>query len=67
MDGNLWHAVEAEGKADGTYAAVDVELHVADPKVAHDVLLAHGRKDEWADEGNANLTPMRMTGEHQVD
>ena len=35
--------------------------------MAHDVLLAHGRKDERAVEGHADLPTVGVAGEHEVD
>jgi hypothetical protein len=60
-------AVEAEGKADGTEAAVDIELHVVEVEEAFDVLLAHGRKDERAGEGETNLAAVCVAREHDVN
>ena len=65
--GDLGGAVEAEGKADGAEAAVDVELHVAEAEGAFDVLLAHGREDERAEDGQADLAAVGVAGEHGVD
>ncbi len=65
--GNLCRAVEAEGKADGTDAAIDIELHVVEVEETFDVALAHGGKDERADDGESDLTAMGVTGEHEVD
>lgn len=67
MDGDLRRAVEAKGKSHGADATVDVELHVAEPEVAHDVLLTHGWKDERAVEGHADLASVGVAGEHEVD
>ncbi len=64
---DLGRAVEAEGKADSADAAVDVELHVAEAEVALDVLLTHWRKDERAEEGQADLAAVGVAGEHEVD
>jgi hypothetical protein len=66
MDGNLRRTVETEGKPDSADAAVDVELHLAKAKVTFNVLLSHGRKYEWAVEGQANLSAVRVAREHQV-
>lgn len=67
MDRNLGHAVEAKGKANRAYAAVDIELHVAEAEVSHDVLLAHGRKDERTVEGYAYLSAVGVAREHEID
>ncbi len=66
-DRDLGGAVEAEGQAYGSDAAVDVELHVVEAEVAFDVLLAHGREDERAEEGEADLAAVGVAGEHEVD
>ena len=55
------------GKADGAEAAVDVELHVAELEAAFDVLLAHGREDERAEDRQADLASVGVAGEHRVD
>ena len=34
---------------------------------AFDVFLAHGREDEWADVGEADLAAVGVAGEHDVD
>ncbi len=34
---------------------------------AFDVLLAHGREDQGADDGESNLAAVRVAGEHEVD
>ena len=60
-------AVEAEGKADGADAAVDVELHLVEAVEAFGVLLAHGWEDERAEEGEPDLAAVRVAGEHDVD
>ena len=65
-DGDLWRAVEPEGKADGADAPVDVELHSVEAEVAFDVLLAHRWKDECSDQGQTNLAAVRVAGEHEV-
>lgn len=65
--GDFGGAVEAEGKADGAEAAVDVELHVVELEAAFDVLLAHGWEDERADGGDAHLAAVGVAGEHGVD
>lgn len=65
--GEFGGAVEAEGDADGADASVDVELHVAEFVEAFDVLLAHGRENEGADVGDADLAAMGVAGEHDVD
>src|SRR5579875_3906793 len=65
--GDFGGAVETEGKADGAEAAVDVELQVVELEAAFDVLFAHGRKDERADGGEADLAAVGVAGEHGVD
>jgi hypothetical protein len=65
--GDFGGAVEAEGHAYRAEAAVDVELHVVDLEEAFDVLLAHGGKDEGADDGEADLAAVGVAGEHEVD
>ena len=65
--GEFGGAVEAEGQAYGADAAVDVELHVSEVEEAFDVLLAHGREDQRADEGKADLAAVGVAGEHEVD
>ncbi len=60
-------AVETEGKAHGADAAVDVELHPVEAIEAFGVLLAHGREDERAEEGEPDLAAMGVTGKHEVD
>ncbi len=64
---DLGGAVEAEGKAYSSDAAVDVELHAAEPVRAFSVDAAHGRKDEGAEDGKADLAAMGVAGEHEVD
>ena len=66
-DGDLRWAVEAEGQAYGADAAVDVELHLVEAEVAFGILLAHGREDERAEEGEADLAAVGVAGEHEVD
>jgi hypothetical protein len=65
--GDLGWAVEAEGKAYGADAAIDIELHVLKLVGALDVFLAHGWKDQWTDEGEADLASVGVAGEHGVD
>ncbi len=65
--GDLGGTVEAERKAYGADASVDVELHVADLEVTLHVLLAHGREDKGADEGETKLAAVGVAGEHEVD
>lgn len=65
--GDLGRAVEAQGETDGAETAVDVELHLAELEAAFDVLLAHGREDERADDGKPHLAAMSVAGEHGVD
>jgi hypothetical protein len=65
--GDFGGAVEAKWEADCTDAAVDVELHAAEVEGSLDVLLAHGGKDERADEGEADLAAVGVAGEHEVD
>jgi len=65
--GEFGGTVQAEGQADRADAAVDVELHVSEVEEAFDVLLAHGGKDQRADEGKADLAAVGVTGEHEVD
>ena len=60
-------AVEAKGQAYRANAAVDVELHVVKLKHAFDVLLTHGRQNQWAKDGEADLAAVRVAREHQVD
>lgn len=65
--GEFGGAVEAEGEAYGADAAIDVELHVVEVEDAFDVLLAHGGKDQGADDGEADLAAVGVAGEHEVD
>ena len=65
--GQLGGAVEAEGKAYCADAAIDVELHVAELEEAFHIFLAHGREDERADVGEADLAAVGVAGEHDVD
>jgi len=59
--------VEAEGQADGANASVHVELHVVEAEHAFDVLLTHGREDERAEVGEADLAAVGVAREHEVD
>jgi hypothetical protein len=59
--------VEAEGKAHGADAAVDVELHLFKAVEAFGVFFAHRGQDEGAEEWEANLASVGVTCEHQVD
>ena len=65
--GQLGWAVEADGQAYCANAAVDVKLHVVEIEEAFDVLLAHGRKHQGTDPGQANLTTVGVAGEHEID
>ena len=66
-DGDFGGAVETEGNAYGAYAAVDVELHLVETEDSVGVLLAHGRQDEGAEEGQVNLAAVGVAGEHEID
>ena len=66
-DGDLGRTGEAEGQADGSDAAIDVELHLAEAEVSHHVFLAHGGEDERAVEWHTDLASVRVAGEHEVD
>ena len=66
-DGDLGGAVEAEGKAYGADAAVDVELHVVEAVEAFGVLLGHWREDEGTVEGQLDLAAMGVAAKHEVD
>jgi len=63
----LGGTVQPKGKADGADAAIDVELHVAEVEEAFNIFLAHGRKDEGADVGQADLAAVGVAGEHDID
>lgn len=65
--GDFGWAVEAEGQADGSDAAVDVELHPVEAEEALDVFFAERRQDESADEGQADLASVGVAGEHEID
>ncbi len=65
--GDLWRAVETEGKPYGADAAVDVELHLVEAIVAPRIFFAHGRQDEGSDKGQADLAAVGVAGEHEVD
>lgn len=65
--GEFGGAVEAEGEAYCADASIDVELHVVEVKDSFDVLLAHGREDQRADVGEADLAAVGVAGEHEVD
>lgn len=65
--GDLGGAVEANGEADGADASVDVHLHVTEVEEAFDVFFAHGREDERAEDGKANLAAVGVAGEHEID
>lgn len=65
--GEFGWAVEAEGKADRTHSAINVELHVCEAVKTVDVLSAHGRKHQRADDGQAHLATVGVPGEHKVD
>ena len=60
-------AVEAEGDAYGSDAAVDVELHFVEMVDAVGVDLAHGWEDEGSKEGKLDLSTVGVAGEHEVD
>ena len=60
-------AVEAEGQAYRADAAVDVKLHLVEAVVAFGILFAHRGEDEWAEEGQANLSAVGVAGEHEID
>lgn len=64
---DLGWAVEAEGKAYGADAAVDVELHAVEGVVSFWIFEAHGRKDERADKGETHLASVGVAGEHEID
>ena len=65
--GQFRRAVEAEGQTHCADASVDVELQVVEVEHAFDVLLTHGRKDERAEDGEADLAAVGVAGEHEVD
>jgi hypothetical protein len=65
--GEFGGAVEAEGKADGADAAVDVKLQVFELEETLDILLAHGWEDQRANVGEADLAAVGVAGEHEVD
>jgi hypothetical protein len=64
-DGDLRRTIEAERKADGAEAAIDVKLQIAALVPALDVLLAHFRENEGTDERQANLASMSVSTEHK--
>lgn len=64
---DLRGAVEAERKANGADASIDIELHLVEVVVAFGVFLAQRRQDERAEEWKSDLAAVRVTGEHEVD
>ena len=66
-DCDLGGAVEPEGQAYGADAAVDIELHLVEAVVTLGVLHAHGRKDEWSEEWEPDLTTVGVAREHEID
>jgi len=66
-EGDFGRAIEAEGKADGADAAVNVKEQIVDAKPALNVLFAERRKDEGTEDGKANLAAMRVAGEHEAN
>src|SRR5437016_6216555 len=61
------HAARRHTVNYGADAAIDVELEVAEAIEAFGVLLAHGRQNEGAEEGQADLATVGVAGEHDVD
>ena len=60
-------AVESERHANGADAPIDVQAHAAELEPALNKAFSHGRKNQSADEGQTNLSAMRMSAEHQVN
>lgn len=60
-------AVQPEGNSHCTDATIDVKLHVLHMKEAFGIVLAHGRQDEWSEEGKAYLAAVSMASEHEID
>lgn len=67
MKSDLWRAVEAKRKAYRSDTSIDIELHLANLEVTHDVLLAHGRQDEGAVKRHPDLAAVGVAREHEVD
>ena len=66
-EGDFRWAVETERHADGTDAAIDVQSHAAKLKPALNKSLTHGRKNERADQRQADLAAVGVAAEHQVN
>lgn len=60
-------AVEAEGKAYGANAAVDVELHLVEAVVTFGILFTQRGQDERTEEGKPDLAAVGMACKHEVD
>jgi hypothetical protein len=63
----LCGAVETERHTDRADAATDIKLHVSELELALDILPSHKREDKRANSGQADLTAVGVSGEHQVD
>ena len=66
-EGDFRGAIEPDGKADGSDAAIDVKLHAAKMEETFNVLPSAVREDDWADEGEADLASVGVAGQHEVD
>jgi hypothetical protein len=67
QDGDLRWAVEAEGKAHGADAAIDVELHLIELVGTLGIFFAHGGQNKRSQEGEPDLAAVGVAGEHEVD
>ena len=66
-DGDFGGAVEAEGQAYGSDAAVDIELHAVELVETFGVFSAQWGQDHRAKEGEPNLAAVGVSGEHEID
>jgi len=65
--GDLRRAVEPEGNADSSDAAIDVELQLTQAEPPRDIFLAHRGKGQRTDPRQANLAAVGVTAEHERD
>ena len=66
-NGDLRGAIETEGKAHGTDATIDIELHLVEAVVAFGVLHAHWWQDKRTDPRESDLAAVGVAGEHEVN
>ncbi len=66
-EGDFRWAVEAEGDSDRAYSTIDIELELMEAEVSFCVLSAHVGEYEGAEEGQAYLSAVGVSGEHEID